>query len=80
MRRTTLISGLVLATAVALPAATMAQGTTQVDPQPATTEQNDDEFPIGLLGLGGLLGLAGLMRRSNPTHETTRTTLGTATH
>ena len=72
MRRTTLISGLVLATVLALPAATLAQDTT-LETQPAT-QQDDNELPIGLLGLGGLLGLAGLMRRDRPTHEISRTT------
>lgn len=31
----------------------------------ATTTNNDDDFPIGLVGLLGLAGLLGLRRREN---------------
>ena len=83
MRRTTLVSGLVLAAALALPATTLAADPTpeaQAAIEPVAQQTDDNELPIGLLGLGGLLGLAGLMRRDRPTNEPSRSTLDPARH
>ena len=48
---------------------TAVAGDTQSAPAVQTTQQDDDDndFPWGLLGLLGLAGLAGLRRREEPT-------------
>jgi MYXO-CTERM domain-containing protein len=48
---------------------TAVAGDTQSGPAVQTTQQDDDDndFPWGLLGLLGLGGLAGLRRREEPT-------------
>ena len=48
---------------------------TVVDPNTNTTyavEQDDDDFPWGLLGLAGLAGLLGLKRREPDIHVDAR--------
>jgi MYXO-CTERM domain-containing protein len=54
---------------VAAPA--LAQNDADIAAYPVQQE-NDDEFPWGLLGLLGLAGLAGLKRRDDRVHVDTR--------
>lgn len=75
LRKAAIVAAAVLAFA---PAATLAQnaadptydGTTNT--QYAPVEDDDDDFPWGLLGLLGLAGLLGLKRKDNDIHVDAR--------
>lgn len=57
------------------PAAALAQDEANnmaADTQYVATEEEDDDFPWGLLGLLGLAGLAGLKKRESDIHVDAR--------